>query len=107
MRRYARAFASIAIDNAPLTGRTARVECQFADGRTIGQLLGHELAGRDQHSERRAEIERSGRFFGRSAGASVDDDPSSRPLVARVGHARSMRCTLSRTASSGKPTTMV
>jgi len=57
-----RAFASIAIDNAPFDRTHRTVECQFADGRTIGQLLGHELAGRDQHSERDGQIDASGRF---------------------------------------------
>ena len=79
-----RSRAAIAIDSAPLTGRTAPSRASSPTRGEVGELLGQELPGGDEQPERDGQVERPG-VLPQVGRGEVDDRAAGRPGVAEVG----------------------
>ena len=84
----------------------AAVERELADDRVFVELFAFELPAAGQDADGDRQIERPG-LFGNSAGARLMTTRSCGRTKPLLTIARSMRCVLSFTACSGRPTSMV
>ena len=90
----------------PLCRSRGAVEASSPTTAYSPKLFGSDLSAASEHAERDRQIERRG-LLGQLGRGEIDDDPIVRPQEAGVHQRRSMRCVLSLTAASGKPTSTV